>query len=110
MVNLVKALQLYSWYNSRVINYDRISAFIRLKTGMPITRRKVEVGSSCGSVGRAVASDTRGPRFESSHQQNLHYLYTVNSIEKTKISKIAAEYGPFKKVLGVSFLILTAFM
>ena len=109
MVNLVKALQLYSWYNYRVINYAS-RAFIRLKTGMPITRRKVEVGSSCGSVGRAVASDTRGPQFESSHQQNLHYLYAVNSIEKTKIKKIAAEYGPFKKVLGVSFLILTAFM
>ena len=24
-------------------------------------------GSGCGSVGRVVASDTRGPRFESSH-------------------------------------------
>ena len=29
-------------------------------------------GSGCGSVSRAVASDTRGPRFESSHWQ---YLY-----------------------------------
>ena len=28
-------------------------------------------GSGCGSVGRAVASDTRGPRFESSHQQKF---------------------------------------
>ena len=26
-------------------------------------------GSGCGSVGRAVASDTRGPQFESSHQK-----------------------------------------
>ena len=26
-------------------------------------------GSCCGSVGRAYASDTRGPRFESSHRQ-----------------------------------------
>ena len=25
----------------------------------------------CGSVGRAIASDTRGPRFDSSHWQNL---------------------------------------
>ena len=29
------------------------------------------VGSGCGTVGRMVASDTRGPRFESSHQQLL---------------------------------------
>ena len=28
-------------------------------------------GSGCGSVGRAVASDTRGPWFESSHRQNF---------------------------------------
>ena len=28
------------------------------------------MGSGCGSVGRAVASDTRGPRFESDHWQN----------------------------------------
>ena len=26
-------------------------------------------GSGCGSVGRVVASNTRGPRFESSHRQ-----------------------------------------
>ena len=26
-------------------------------------------GSGCGSVGRAVASDSRGPRFESCHRQ-----------------------------------------
>ena len=41
----------------------------------------------CGSIGRAVAFDTRGPHFESSHWQTLNYLYTVNSIEKTKIKK-----------------------
>ena len=49
----------------------------------------VKVGSGCGSVGRAVDSDTRGPRFDSSHQQNLYgtfgYLFTINCIEKTKI-------------------------
>ena len=32
----------------------------------------VRHGSGCGSVGRAVASDTRGPRFESSHWLNLY--------------------------------------
>ena len=33
--------------------------------------------SGCGSVGGAVASDTRGPLFESSHSQIL-YLHTAN--------------------------------
>ena len=31
-------------------------------------------GSGCGSVGRVVASNTRGPRFESSHQQTFIYI------------------------------------
>ena len=48
------------------------------------------LGSGCGSVGRAVASDPRGPRFEFSHWQTFKskiYLFTVNCIEKTKIKK-----------------------
>ena len=36
-------------------------------------------GSGCGSVGRAVASDTRGPRYESSHWRNfIINMFTVN--------------------------------
>ena len=41
-----------------------------------------QVGSGCDSVGRAVASDTRGLRFKSSHRQ---ILFTINCIEKKKI-------------------------
>ena len=40
-----------------------------------------KVPFNCGSVGRAVASDTRGPRFESSHWQKFIYiehLFPVN--------------------------------
>ena len=45
-------------------------------------------GSGCGSVGRAVAFDTRDLRFESSHQQIfIKHLFTVNCVEKTKIKK-----------------------
>ena len=47
--------------------------------------KKKAGGSGCGSVGRAVASDTRGPRFESSHRQkfiNTEHLYTVNCVLK----------------------------
>ena len=45
-------------------------------------------GSGCGSVGRVVAFDTRGPRFDSSHRQNfIEHLFIINCIEKTKINK-----------------------
>ena len=44
--------------------------------------------NGCGSVGTAVAVDTRGPRFDSSHQQNfIKHLFNINCIEKTKINK-----------------------
>ena len=38
-------------------------------------------GSGRGSVGRAVASDTRDPRFESQHRQNFIYQLYIE-IEK----------------------------
>ena len=44
-------------------------------------KQYTQSGSGCGSVGRAVASDTRGPRFESSHWQkiiHIEHLFTVN--------------------------------
>ena len=46
------------------------------------------MGSDCGSVGRAVASNTRGLRFESSNYYREH-LFTVNRFEKTKKQKEA---------------------
>ena len=65
---------------------------------------RICLGSGCGLVGRVVASDTRGPRFESSHRQNLCwtfvYLFTINCIEKTKIKKEAGNGTLFKKRLG----------
>ena len=39
--------------------------------------KELHWGSGCGSVGRAVASDTRGPRFESSHRQKFNYLLNI---------------------------------
>ena len=38
-------------------------------------------------VSRAIASDTRGPRFESSHRKifiNIEHLYTVNCVLKRR--------------------------
>ena len=44
-------------------------------------------GSGCGAVGRAVAYDTRGPGFESSHRQlllNIYLLLTVCRKDENK--------------------------
>ena len=42
-------------------------------------------GSGCGSVGRAVTSDSRDPRFESYHRQNFIYqLYNRKDENKEK--------------------------
>ena len=60
-------------------------------------------GSGGGSVGRAVTSNARGPRFESSHRQSFLldiYLFTIKYIEKTKIKKKRGREWPiFKKNL-----------
>ena len=53
--------------------------------------------SGCGSVGRVVASDTRGLRFESSHRQNFIHVFTINCVEKTKIKKKGPGMAPFLK-------------
>ena len=56
------------------------------------------MGSGCGKVERAVASKTRGPKFESSHQQlllNNYLLLTVCSKDENKEKE--AENGPFFK-------------
>ena len=46
------------------------------------------LGSGCGSVDRAVAFNTRGLRFDSSHRQKfIEHLFIINCIEKTKINK-----------------------
>ena len=56
------------------------------------------MGSGCGSVGRAVAFDTRGPRFDSSHRKNfIEHLFIINCIEKTKINKKRLGMAHFKK-------------
>ena len=48
-----------------------------------LSRGRVGIGG--GSVGRAVASDTRDPRFKSQHRQNSST--NGNQIETTKIKK-----------------------
>ena len=60
--------------------------FIRLPTS----------GSGCGSVGRAVASNSRCPWFEFSHQQDFILSIIEKTVEKTKIKK--------KRPEGLKFL------
>ena len=44
------------------------------------------MGSGCGSVGKAVASDTRGTWFESSYGRNF-IMYTENCRKEEKEKK-----------------------
>ena len=46
------------------------------------------------SVGRAIASYTRGPWFESIHRRNLLQTYLLLTVEKTQIKKKEAKNGP----------------
>ena len=41
----------------------------------------------CSSVGRAVASETRGPRFESGHRQNLLNICLLSTVLKRRKNK-----------------------
>ena len=59
-----------------------------------LANKLYKLGSGCGSVGRAVASNTRGPWFESLYY--MEHLFTVICIEKTKIKKKRpGTAGPF---------------
>ena len=53
------------------------------------------VDSGCESVGRAVASDCRDPRFESSHHYNEHLLITV--LKRQNKEQRGQEWPIFKK-------------
>ena len=61
-------------------------------------------GSGCGSVGRAVASNSRGPRFESSLWQTfILNIYCQLCIEKTKIKKKRPRKNNMSTVQTVPF-------
>ena len=79
-------------------------------------KNKSSEGSGFGSVGRAVAFDTRGLRFDSRPWQNFieHLsvnLFIINCIEKTKINKKRPGIAHFFKnpricgVLNSNFLL-----
>ena len=51
------------------------------------------MGSGCGSVGRVIASKSRGPVIS----KNIYWTITVNCIEKTKINKKRPKIAHFLK-------------
>ena len=54
------------------------------------------LGSGCGSVGKAEASDARGPRFESSHRRNfMTNMFSVNCWNDEKNTKRGREWPIF---------------
>ena len=61
---------------------------------LSIQTNSTKLGSGYGPVGRAVASNTRGPWFETSQWQILHVLY-VSCIEKTEIIKKIRDWPNF---------------
>ena len=52
-------------------------------------------GSGCGSVGRSFASKSRGPRFKSSHRQNLYRTFYWQLYWKDGNKEKEAGNGPF---------------
>ena len=63
-----------------------------------IIQRFLNKGQWCGAGGRAVAFDSRGPGFESSHRQlllNIYLLLTVCRKDENKEKE--AVNGPFLK-------------
>ena len=91
----------YQWHLMKLKSFlsdISFESFYRCKSP-PVMVNFVFMGSGCGSVGRAVASNTRGPGFESSHRQlllNIYLLLTVCRKDENKEKE--AGNGPiFKK-------------
>ena len=60
------------------IGEKNIDHLLKQKNCIPILRM-AEREQWCGSVDTSIASDTRGPRFKSSHQQNFKMnTFTIN--------------------------------
>ena len=58
------------------------------------------MGSGCGSVGRAVASNPyQRPAFESNHPYHLIMDVIIITVEKTKVEKNRSGMVQFKRTL-----------
>ena len=75
-------ISLFQIWQSKIIKRPKLSTSLLL-TDILSHKSCNDLGSGCGSVGKVVASDSRGPQFKSSHRENLNGTFTVNCIEKT---------------------------
>ena len=62
--------------------------------------KRIQLGSACGSVGRAFTPETRCLQFESSHWHNyiINKMLILLTVEKTKIGKNEARNGPLQLI------------
>ena len=60
-----------SYLFQKVFKSQLLSSLALMNLLILFDLKTVKVGSGCGSIGRAVASDTRGPQFKSSHRQKF---------------------------------------
>ena len=67
--NVVQIIKLY-FLDNKIDFLNELKSILCFQVCTDLTKMKhrSELGSGCDSVGRAVASDTRGPQLESSHQ------------------------------------------
>ena len=80
---------------------------------MSLQQSIIPLGSGCGSVGRAVASDTRDPRFEFRHQQNficqLYKSKDKNIKKRPGIAQLNLEkFSGSQKRIGQNYIIIFA--
>ena len=61
-------------------------------------------GTRCGSVGRVVTSDSRGPRFESSHWHK--FILNSSGIETTEIKEKRWGMALFKRVFSAERMLV----
>ena len=69
-----------------------------------LLKEDVNKGSGCGAVGRAVAYDTRGPGFESTHWQlllNIYLLLTVCRKDENKEKRSGMAHFFKKKKMSI---------
>ena len=65
----------------------------------------IEIVSGCGSVGIAVASNSRGPWFESSHRQKIIINIYSQLYWKDENKEKETENGPFLKKMLLTFIL-----
>ena len=73
---------------------------VKLRSTIDNASKNMFKGSGCGSVGRAVASDTKGPWFKSSHQQTFYRTFVYCQLHwKDGNKNRKAENCPFWKYI-----------